>query len=199
MSVKVNLKRIAALQSSFKLLIMILVLLTSPFLVILYTNISGVLNTKAIARKAACEAGISYDEARFIVAHLGGGTTISGHINGRMIDLINDTEGCMTPERSGGLPNHDLVKLCFSGRFTEEEIIRKMEGAGGFFAYLGTKDLREVERRIKEGEKLPGDIMKTYLYQLTKVIGSMAAVLKFQIDALVIAGSIAKSNLVMAH
>lgn len=162
-------------------------------------SLGHMLNTKAVARKAAKELGISYEEANFMIAHLGGGTTISGHINGRMVEIINDFEGCMTPERSGGLPNQDLVRLCFSGMFTEEEIIKKIEGAGGFYAYLGTKDLQEVEERIKKREKLAAEIMDAYLFQLIKVMGSIAAVLKYQIDAIIITGNIAKSTTVINH
>lgn len=162
-------------------------------------SLSHALNLKAVGRKTAEDLNKSYDELRMIIAHLGGGTTVSGHAHGRMFDIINDFEGIFTPERAGGLPNLQLVSLCFSGKYTEKEIIRKIEGQGGFFGYLGTKDFLEVENRIRQGDNKAKKVMDAYLYQLTKVIGSMAAVLKYDIDVISITGSIARSERVIDH
>jgi len=162
-------------------------------------SLSHALNSKAVARKTAEYLNKSYDELRMIVVHLGGGTTISGHINGRMFDIINDFEGPFTPERSGGLPNLQLVELCFSGKYTKKEITRKIEGEGGFFAYLGTKDFKEIENRINQGDLKSKKVMDAYLYQLTKAIGSMAAVLEYEIDVISVTGSIARSERVINH
>lgn len=157
-------------------------------------SLSHALNMKAVARKSAEELNKNYNNMNLVVVHLGGGTTVSCHKDGQMIDLINDFEGAFTPERSGGLPNLQLVKMCFSGKYTEKEIIKKLEGLGGFYAYLGTKDFLEIEKRIKNGDKQAKLIMDAYIYQLTKVIGSMVAVLEYKVDAISITGSIAKSG-----
>ena len=162
-------------------------------------SLSHALNLKSVGRKTAQDLNKSYKELKLIIAHLGGGTTISGHAYGRMFDVINDFEGCFTPERSGGLPNLQLIKLCFSGQYDENEIVKKAEGKGGFAAYLGTKDLREIEKRINNGDAKAQTVMKAYLYQLTKGIGSMAAVMKYDIDAISITGNIAKSRMVIEH
>ncbi|HZJ82229.1 MAG TPA: butyrate kinase [Clostridia bacterium] len=162
-------------------------------------SLSHALNLKAVGRKTAQDLNKSYDELNMIIAHLGGGTTISGHMKGRMFDVINDFEGIFTPERAGGLPNLQLIKLCFSGKYTEKEIIRKAEGQGGFFGYLGTKDFLEIEDRIAQGDERAKKIMDAYLYQMTKVIGSMAAVLKYDVDVISITGSIARSKRVIDH
>lgn len=162
-------------------------------------SLGHALNLKAVGRKTAEDLNKKYDELNMVIAHLGGGTTISGHMKGRMFDVINDFEGIFTPERAGGLPNLQLIKLCFSGKYEEKEIISKTEGQGGFFGYLGTKDFLEVENRIAQGDKKAKNIMDAYLYQMTKFIGSMVAVLKYDIDAISITGSIARSKRVIDH
>lgn len=162
-------------------------------------SLGHALNIKAVGKKTAYDLNKRYDELNMVIAHLGGGSTISGHRKGRMFDIINDFEGIFTPERSGGLPNLQLVKLCFSGRYTEQEVIKKMEGQGGFFGYLGTKDFLEIEKRIKRGDNNAELIMDAYLYQLTKVIGSMVAVLKYDVDVVSVTGNIAKSKRVIDH
>lgn len=154
------------------------------------------LNSKAVARKTAAHLKKAYVDTRLVIAHLGGGTSISAHLHGRMIDIINDFEGGFTPERCGGLPNIELVRLCFSGTYSEKDILKIIEGCGGFFGYLGTKDLREVERRIRANDELAINIMEAYIYQLTKSIGSMLAVLKYKVDAISLTGSIANSGMV---
>lgn len=162
-------------------------------------SLGHALNTKAVCRKTAQELNSSYNDINIVVAHLGGGTTISSHKNGKMIDLINDFEGAFTPERSGGLSNIELVKMCFSGKYQEEEILRKLEGLGGFYSYLGTKDFIEIESRIANGDEYSKLIMDAYLLQLTKELGSMVAVLEYEVDAISVTGSIAKSKNVIEH
>lgn len=161
---------------------------------IMRKSLSHALNSKEVARKASLKLGMNYENLNLVVAHLGGGTTISAHKNGRMIDVINDFEGSFTPERSGGLPTLDLVSLCFSGKFSKDEVMRMIEGDGGFKAYLGTKNLKQIEEQILAGDEKSSLLMQAYLYQLTKTIGSIVAILNFKVDALCITGGIAKSQ-----
>ena len=118
-------------------------------------SILHALNQKAIARKAALDLGKKYEKANFIIAHLGGGISVGIHCKGDIIDVNNalNGEGPFTPERSGGLPVGALVNLCFSGKFTKDEILKKIKGKGGLVAYLNTNDVREVIKRIEQGEK----------------------------------------------
>ncbi|WIF96141.1 butyrate kinase [Caminicella sporogenes] len=156
-------------------------------------SIFHALNQKAVARRAAKEKGKKYEEMNIIVAHLGGGISVGAHQNGRVIDVNNalDGEGPFSPERAGGLPVGDLAKLCFSGRYTLDEIKKKIKGKGGLVAYLGTNDGREVVKMIKNGDKKAELVYKAMAYQVSKEIGSCAAVLKGNIDAIVITGGIA--------
>lgn len=161
-------------------------------------SIFHALNQKAIARKAANELGKSYDECNFIVAHMGGGISVGAHKKGSVIDVANalDGEGPFSPERSGGLPVGDLIKMCFSGEYTQDEIKKKIKGNGGIVAYLNTNDVREVESRICEGDEEAKLIHEAMTYQVSKEIGACASVLKGKVDAILLTGGIAYSNLV---
>jgi butyrate kinase len=150
------------------------------------------LNQKAAARRAAAELGREYRESSFLVAHLGGGISVGVHKKGRIIDVNNvlDGDGPFSPERAGGLPVGALVELCFSGRYTKEELMKKLVGRGGLAGYLGTNDAREIQRRIKGGDKYAELIYKAMAYQISKEIGAGAAVLKGQADAIVLTGGL---------
>lgn len=155
-------------------------------------SIFHALNQKAVARKAAKELGSTYESMNFVVAHLGGGISVGAHQKGRVIDVNNavDAEGAFSPERSGGIPVGDLAKLCYSGKYTYEEIKKKITGKGGLFAYLGTSDGREVEKRIDAGDKEAELIYEAMAYQTAKEIGAYATVLKGSVDAIILTGGL---------
>lgn len=156
-------------------------------------SIFHALNQKAVARRAAKDLGKKYDELNLIVVHLGGGVSVGAHEKGRVIDVNNalDGEGPFSPERTGGLPVGDLAKLCFSGKYTHADIKKMITGKGGLVAYLGTNDARDVENMIKAGNKEAEGIYKAMAYQVSKEIGSCAAVLKGKVDAILLTGGIA--------
>ncbi len=156
-------------------------------------SIFHALNQKAVAKRYAREMGTPYEELNLIVAHLGGGVSVGAHHKGRIIDVNNalDGDGPFSPERAGSLPTGDLVKLCFSGKYTEEEILKKLCGKGGFVAYLGTNDAREVEAASKEGDEKAALIFEGFCYQVAKAIGECSAVLKGKVDAIIFTGGIA--------
>lgn len=156
-------------------------------------SIFHALNQKAIARRLAADLNKKYEEANLIIAHLGGGISIGAHKHGRVVD-VNDAlngEGPFSPERAGGLPVLDLVKLCYSGKYTYQEMKKKLIGQGGIVAHLGTNDVREVYKKIEEGDKKAELILDAMAYQTAKEIGAMAVVLKGHVDAIGITGGIA--------
>ena len=159
-------------------------------------SIFHTLNQKAIARRAAIDLNKKYEKANFIIAHLGGGISVGIHCQGKVVDVNNalNGEGPFSPERSGGVPIGALVELCFSGKFSKKEIMRKIKGKGGLVGYLNTNDMREVLRRIEHGDKKAELILKAMAYQVAKEIGAGATVLKGQIDAIILTGGIAYSN-----
>ncbi|MCG2761840.1 MAG: butyrate kinase [Candidatus Atribacteria bacterium] len=159
-------------------------------------SIFHALNQKAVARKAALDLGKKYEKLNFIIAHLGGGISVGIHCKGKVIDVNNalNGEGPFTPERSGGVPVGALVELCFSGKFTKDEMMKKIKGKGGLVAYLNTNDVREVEKMIKQGDKKAKLILEAMAYQVAKEIGAGATVLEGQLDAIILTGGIAYNN-----
>lgn len=158
-------------------------------------SLSHALNSKAVARKVARDMGKRYEDVNLVVAHLGTGVSVSPHKHGRMIDVNNaQEEGPFSPDRCGGLPARLLVKLCFSGKYTEQELLGKLLGSGGIYAYLGTKDVREAEQRAAEGDELANTVLDAMSYQVAKEIGAMSAVLAGKVDSIVLTGGIAYSH-----
>lgn len=156
-------------------------------------SILHALNQKATARRYAREHNLVYEELNLIVAHLGGGISVGAHREGRIVDVNNalNGDGPFSPERSGTLPAGQLAKLCFSGKYTHDEVKLMLKGKGGFTAYLGTNDAYEVEMRAKEGDEKAQFISDAMAYQVAKEIGQCAAVLKGKVDAIILTGGIA--------
>lgn len=151
------------------------------------------LNQKAVARRFVNERGLKYDDINLIVAHMGGGISVGAHQKGRVIDVNNalDGEGPFSPERTGGLPVSDLVTLCYSGKYTEAEVKKMITGKGGFVSYLDTNDAKEVGERAAKGDKKAELIFEAMAYQVSKEIAACAAVLKGNVDAILLTGGIA--------
>ncbi|MHC1706937.1 MAG: butyrate kinase [Bacteroidales bacterium] len=159
-------------------------------------SIFHALNQKAVARNFASSRKQKYEDLNLIVIHLGGGITVGAHQKGRVIDVNQglDGEGPFTPERSGTLPTGDLVKLCFSGKYSLSEIKKMVKGEGGMIAHLGTNDCMEVEKRMNQGDEKARLIFEAMAYQVAKFVGCMSTVLSGQIDAILITGGIAHSK-----
>lgn len=163
------------------------------------TSVLHALNQKAVAKRYAKEIGRPYETLRLIVAHMGGGTSVAAHKESKIIDVFNalSGDGAFSPERAGAVPPYDLVKLCFSGKYTQKEIYKKLVGNAGFNAYLGTNDCQEVQKMIEAGNKEAELVLDAYAYQIAKDIGAMATVLEGKVDVIILTGGIAHSKLVV--
>ncbi|MGL4452917.1 MAG: butyrate kinase [Sarcina sp.] len=157
------------------------------------------LNQKAVAKKFATEVGKNYEDLNLIVVHMGGGVSVGAHKHGRVIDVNNalDGDGPFSPERAGAVPVGDLIKLCFSGKFSEKEVYSKIVGKGGCVAYLGLNDHREVQNRIVGGDKKAEMINDAFVYQICNAIGEKAVVLDGKVDGIILTGGIAYSEMVV--
>ena len=160
------------------------------------TSIFHALNSKAVARRLAGQMGVRYEDSRFIVAHMGGGITVSAHRNGRAVDVNNGItgEGPFTPERSGAAPLRQIIEMCFSGAYTKAELMSKVLGKGGMSAHLGTSDMQAAEEMIRNGDANAAMVVDAMAYQVAKEIGAMAAVLEGRIDAIILTGGLAHSD-----
>ncbi len=154
------------------------------------------LNQKAVAKRYAKEIGKKYEDLNLIVVHMGGGVSVGAHLKGRIVDVNNalDGDGAFSPERAGGVPAGDLVKMCFSGEFTQAEVMKKLVGKGGFNAYIGSNDARDLEKMVLEDHDEYGKLVQDAFYQqVAKDIGAMSTVLCGKVDQIILTGGIAYS------
>ncbi|MCR5543632.1 MAG: butyrate kinase [Eubacterium sp.] len=156
------------------------------------TSVFHALNQKAVAKRYAKEAGKKYEDLNLIVVHMGGGVSVGAHTGGRIVDVFNalSGEGAFSPERAGGVPPAALVEMCFSGKYTKDEVKKKLIGNGGFNALLGTNNAQEVYKRSLTEEKAKL-VFDAFVYQVSKDIGAQAAVLKGKVDQIILTGGIA--------
>lgn len=157
------------------------------------------LNQRAIARRYARSIGKRYEDLNLIICHLGGGISVAAHCHGRAIDANNalDGEGPFSPERAGSLPAADLIHLCFSGRYTEDQLKKRVAGQAGLVAHLGTTDMPEILRRIEQGDEHARLVVEAMIYHTAKAIAAEGAVLKGHIDAVILTGGMAHSDYIV--
>jgi butyrate kinase len=164
-------------------------------------SIFHALNQKATARAYSRLMNRKYEELNLVIAHLGGGVSVGAHRKGKVIDVNQalDGEGPFSPERSGTLPAGALVKLCYEGSITLDEMKRMITGEGGYVAYLGTNSAYEVELLAQEGDEKASLIQDGMSYQIGKEIASMCAVLHGDVDAIILTGGISHNPMVVEY
>jgi butyrate kinase len=158
-------------------------------------SMAHVLNQKAIARKYAASVGKKYEDLSLLVVHMGGGVTVGLHVRGKIIDAIRDDAGSFSPERSGSIPLLYVIDMCFSGRYTKKDMVKFIRGSGGMKAYLGTADAREIEKMIAGGDTRAKSIYEAQAYQIAKGIGEMAPAVNGRVDAIILTGGMAYSDM----
>jgi butyrate kinase len=159
------------------------------------------LNQRAIARRYARGIGKEYEDLNLIICHLGGGISVAAHEHGKAIDANNalDGEGPFSPERAGSLPAADLIRLCFSGKYNEKQLLKRIAGKAGLNAHLGTNNMREILERIKQGDKHAELVVEAMLYHVAKNIAAESAVLCGNIDAILLTGGMAHSDYIVSE
>lgn len=157
------------------------------------------LNQKAVAKRYGKESGKGYENLNLVVVHMGGGVSVGAHNHGKVVDVNNalDGDGPFSPERAGGVPAGELIKMCFSGKYSKDEVYKKIVGKGGVVAYLGTNDLKSVIDKKNDGDEKCKLVYDAFIYQVAKEIGAMSTVLKGQVDAIILTGGIAYSQFVI--
>lgn len=164
-------------------------------------SIFHALNQKAVARVYADSIGKPYEELNLVVAHMGGGISVGAHRKGLVVDVNNalDGEGPFSPERAGTMPAKAFAELCFSGKYTLAEVSKMLSGKGGIVAHLGSNDTKEIGERAEAGDKEAKLVMDSMAYGVGKTIGAMLAVLKGDVDAVILTGGIAYSKYVVSY
>jgi len=156
-------------------------------------SIFHALNQKAVARAYAESVNKEYEDLNLIVAHMGGGISVGAHLKGKVVDVNNalNGDGPFSPERAGTLPAGQLVDLCFSGKYTYNEVMKMLNGKGGMVAYLGTNNFMEISRIASSGEEKTKIVQEGSSYQVAKEIAACAAVMKGKVDAIILTGGMA--------
>jgi len=163
-------------------------------------TVGHTLNTRAMAIKCAEEKlGKKFEECTFIVAHLGGGSSIRLYKDGVNIDSVNDDEGNFTPERGGGVSAKRLIDMCYSGKYTYKEAMKKIHGNGGLKAHLGTADALEVEKMISEGDEYAKIVYEALAYTVAKDIAKLSAVVCGKVDRIILTGGMAHSKFLSGY
>lgn len=160
------------------------------------------LNQRAIARRFAQEIGKKYEDLNLIICHLGGGISVAAHDHGRAVDANNalDGEGPFSPERAGSLPAADLIRLCFSGKYNEKQLLKRIVGKAGLNAHLGTANVKEIEMRIRDfGDTHAELILNAMIYHVAKNIVGLGAVFCGKVDAILLTGGLARSEYVISR
>ena len=162
-------------------------------------SIFHALNQKAVAKRYGKESGKGYENLNLVVVHMGGGVSVAAHKKGKVVDVNNtlDGEGPFSPERAGSVPAGDLVKMCFSGEYTKEEVYSKIVGKGGFVGYLNTNDVKGTIDKMGEGDKECTKVYEAFVYQIEKAVGAMAAALDGKVDQIILTGGIAYSDVLI--
>ena len=147
------------------------------------------LNTRAVARAVAEKVGKRYEDMNFVVVHMGGGDSINVHKKGKIVDIVSDDEGPMSPERSGAISAINCAALCYTDEYPDyKSFMKKIHGNSGLVDYLGTKDMREIERRLETGDETAKMAVDAMVYQTAKAVASMAAVVDGQVDYIILTG-----------
>ena len=154
-----------------------------------------VLNSRAMAMKYCENNGLDYSKNNFIVAHIGGGSSMSAHNQGKIIDIVADDEGPMSPERSGGTQLLSLMEFFEKSGMNVKDFKKRIRGKGGLLAYLGTTDGRKIEEMYIEGDEKVKLVYDAMAYQISKYIGWLAPVLNGEVNAIIITGGLAHSKL----
>ena len=169
-----------------------------------YSGLAGVdrisrfhaLNQKAVARKVSDTIGKRYEDARFVVAHLGTGISVGAHLEGRVADAYDAmSEGSFSVDRVGGISSLAVLDMCYERGYSRGEARLRLNGEGGVYSYLGTKDMREVENRVRDGDIAARGVVEAFAFQAAKDIGSMAAVCSGRVDRVIITGGMARFDL----
>lgn len=159
------------------------------------------LNQRAIGRRHGGVVGRKYEDMNLIIAHLGGGISIGAHRHGRCIDVNNafDGEGPFSPERAGSLPAGSLIDLCYSGKYTIDQLKRRISGKAGLAAHLGTTDVKAIVEAIERGDRKSELVLNAMIYNIAKAVGASAVALYGKVDAILLTGGVAYSDYVTSR
>lgn len=166
---------------------------------ILNSGRGHILNSRRVSRLAAQKAGKRYEDSTSIVVHLGGSISVSVHEKGRIVDTVNAFTGPMSTQRAGKLPTDELVRLCYSGKYTQKELLKVLNGGSGYKGYFGTQDARKIAELIEEGDEQARKVTEALAYQTAKAVAEMRIAVDTPVDRIIITGGMANFRFVTEY
>ncbi|MFF9113374.1 acetate kinase [Streptomyces sp. NPDC014805] len=133
-----------------------------------------------VSRATAKLLGKSPEEVNVIVLHLGNGASASAVRGGVCVDTsmgLTPLEGLVMGTRSGDLDPAVIFHLARVGGMSMDEIDTLLNKRSGLFGLCGDNDMREIRRRIDEGDQQAELAFDIYIHRLKKYIGAYYAVL----------------------
>jgi butyrate kinase len=154
------------------------------------------LNQKSAAREVAARLKRPYERCSFIVAHLGGGVSVGAHRKGRVVDVNNalDGDGPIAPERAGSLPAGQLVEMCFSGKYSFEEVKHRLTGRGGLVAHRGSSSLEDLKKAAGSRDDQAKLLYEAMALRVSQEICRHGATLEGKVDRIVLTGGMARDE-----
>ena len=164
-------------------------------------SIFHALNHRATARLHCMHHGVHYEDVNLIVVHMGGGISVAAHAKGQIVDVNNalDGDGPFAPDRAGSLPSSELIRVCFSGKYTEQQLIKRVSAEGGLAAWTGTNSVQEIQERIKAGDELARRTLRAMCYTIAKQICATTVATAGKVDGILLTGGIAHSEEVVEY
>ena len=152
------------------------------------------LNMRAAAMKYAKEHNKPYSDISVIVAHLGGGITLSLHHKGQIVDMISDDEGPFSPERAGGLPAFQVIDMATREGMGKKAMMKKVKTQGGLMGYFGVNDTRIVEKMMMDGDEKAKLIYDAMILNVARNIAKLSVYVDGKVDNIILTGGIAYSE-----
>ncbi|MFJ6837697.1 acetate kinase [Streptomyces sp. NPDC091209] len=133
-----------------------------------------------VSRATAELLGKAPEEVNVIVLHLGNGASASAVRAGRCVDTsmgLTPLEGLVMGTRSGDVDPAVIFHLERVGKMSTDEIDTLLNKKSGLIGLCGDNDMREIRRRVDEGDEQARLAFDIYIHRLKKYIGAYYAVL----------------------
>ncbi|MFJ9966580.1 acetate kinase [Streptomyces avermitilis] len=133
-----------------------------------------------VSRATAKLLGRAPEDVNLIVLHLGNGASASAVRGGRCVDTsmgLTPLEGLVMGTRSGDMDPAVIFHLMRVGGMSTDEIDTLLNTKSGLIGLCGDNDMREIRRRVDEGDEQAALAFDIYIHRLKKYIGAYYAVL----------------------
>jgi acetate kinase len=149
-----------------------------------------------VSRRTAALLGRAPADVNVIVLHLGNGASASAVAGGVCVDTsmgLTPLEGLVMGTRSGDTDPAVIFHLSRVAGMSIDEIDVLLNKKSGLLGLCGDNDMREIVRRIGEGDERAQLAFAIYVQRLKKYIGAYSAVLG-RVDAVAFTAGIGENS-----